>query len=381
MYIKERGDSATWLGTIQLLTSIPFTPDQSYFFRGNYSKFTCRAMKTIRLPLLLVIVVAFSGQAFGARIPVENLQHSPSGSPSGSGDSSLFDFSDFTDIVDALNEKSPSTPPSTTEPALDSVNFFTPTKTGNDSDADPVEPEAEKPESTRLAPKPKPFPLHWGTPPEIQAQDKGPLPGGYGMGSSTLAHWIEANMKADDEAAKPGEKPEQEEPVEKPTQEEPGEKPEQDKPDASPPESHQPENPDEEKTASASSGTASGDAAARQEWGAKGVVDLGISWKESDWFGVYWDSGKGWIYHLRHGWIFPDPSTNQEDACWIFFPDFGWLYTGRDIYPFLYIDSGKNWIYFMQASEDLNVFFSFADDEWFRQEEIASAMTVKEASP
>ena len=47
-------------------------------------------------------------------------------------------------MVNALNGKVPSAPPSTTEPTLDTVNFFTPTKTGNDSDADPVELEEKK---------------------------------------------------------------------------------------------------------------------------------------------------------------------------------------------------------------------------------------------
>jgi hypothetical protein len=113
-------------------------------------------------------------------------------------------------MVNALNGKVPSAPPSATEPTPDSVNFFTPTKTGNDSNADPVEPEEKKPGENRPAPKPKSFPLHWGTPPESQVPNKGPLPGGYGMGSITLAHWIEANMAADDEAAQSEEKPEEE---------------------------------------------------------------------------------------------------------------------------------------------------------------------------
>ena len=47
--------------------------------------------------------------------------------------------------------------------------------------------------------KPKPFPPHWGKPPAIQTRDLRPLPGGFGMGSSTLAKWIEENLKADSE--------------------------------------------------------------------------------------------------------------------------------------------------------------------------------------
>lgn len=41
------------------------------------------------------------------------------------------------------------------------------------------------------------FPVHWGPPPAIQTRDYGVLPGGYGMGSSTLANWIRQNMEID----------------------------------------------------------------------------------------------------------------------------------------------------------------------------------------
>jgi hypothetical protein len=325
----------------------------------------------------------------------------------------LFEFSDFKDMVDALNGKVPSTPPSTTEPTLDSVNFFTPTKTGNDSDVDPVEPEEKKAVKNRPAPKPKSFPLHWGTPPESQVPDKGPLPGGYGMGSSTLAQWIETNMAADVEDTQSDENSEEEtveiskddesdetqelEPVEiEETAEVLEEKesggtlkplvvvetPKDEETDTAPSE------PDHSKTteegnadrAQAGSSPPSEDLEPGQGWAGDGVVDLGASWKESDWFDVYWDSGQGWIYHLRHGWVFPEPSTGQEDGCWMFFPDFGWLYTGCNIYPFLYADSCKNWIYFMQASEELTVFFSFADDIWFPRGELPPSMIFSEAS-
>ena len=342
-------------------------------------------MKPISLPVLLAFAISFSWHAFGARTPVKNPNHSP-----GSGSSSLFDFSDFKDKVDALNGKVPSTPPSTTEPTLDSVNFFTPTKTGNDSKADSVETEEKNPDSNRPAPKSKSFPLHWGTPPEVQADDKGPLPGGYGMGSSTLAQWIEANMAADDEAAQSDENLEEEtseasKDVESDETSEPVvvvETHKDDKTDAAPTKTEDSETTDEGNSdlAQAGSSPPSEDLDLGQGWAGDGVVDLGASWKESDWFGVYWDSETGWIYHLRHGWVFPDPSTGQEDGCWIFFPDFGWLYTGCDICPFLYVNSCKNWIYFMQASEELTAFFSFADDKWFHRGEMPPSMIFLEAS-
>lgn len=53
------------------------------------------------------------------------------------------------------------------------------------------------------------FPSHWGEPPMAQTRDLRPLPGGYGMGSGTLARWIEEKMAADASAGQrdPGSDP------------------------------------------------------------------------------------------------------------------------------------------------------------------------------
>lgn len=45
------------------------------------------------------------------------------------------------------------------------------------------------------------FPAHWGEPPQMQTRDHRQLPGGYGMGSSTLAKWISRKIAADAIAA------------------------------------------------------------------------------------------------------------------------------------------------------------------------------------
>ena len=71
---------------------------------------------------------------------------------------------------------------------------------------DPTGEGAEKPEVGR--PAPKPFPPHWGKPPAAQTKDMRPLPGGFGMGSSTLARWIGENLAKDKADGKDPEKPE-----------------------------------------------------------------------------------------------------------------------------------------------------------------------------
>lgn len=52
-------------------------------------------------------------------------------------------------------------------------------------------------EVSEPAPAPKPFPAHWGKPPEMQTMDYRPLPGGYGHGSSSMANWIQQNLDLD----------------------------------------------------------------------------------------------------------------------------------------------------------------------------------------
>jgi hypothetical protein len=44
----------------------------------------------------------------------------------------------------------------------------------------------------------KDFPRHWGAPPKIQTADYVDLPAGYGHGSSSLRHWIQANLVKDE---------------------------------------------------------------------------------------------------------------------------------------------------------------------------------------
>ena len=61
-----------------------------------------------------------------------------------------------------------------------------------------VKPVFPKPIRPFLNPnKRKPFPKHWGDPPKRQTRDLRPLPGGYGMGSGTLANWIQENLDRD----------------------------------------------------------------------------------------------------------------------------------------------------------------------------------------
>ena len=74
---------------------------------------------------------------------------------------------------------------------------------------DAARPNGESSEDQRKRPdfeRPR-FPLHWGNPPDIQTKDYRPLPGNFGMGSSTLANWIKDKIAEDKENGKlPGDR-------------------------------------------------------------------------------------------------------------------------------------------------------------------------------
>jgi hypothetical protein len=63
----------------------------------------------------------------------------------------------------------------------------------------------KKPKPLPIRPLPRPikpgarksYPTHWGKPPLRQTRDLRPLPGAYGMGSSTLGNWIKQKMEQD----------------------------------------------------------------------------------------------------------------------------------------------------------------------------------------
>lgn len=54
--------------------------------------------------------------------------------------------------------------------------------------------EADAEHGIHYSPNGKVYPRAWGAPPKFETEDLVPLPGGFGMGSSTLKIWIKMNM-------------------------------------------------------------------------------------------------------------------------------------------------------------------------------------------
>ena len=91
------------------------------------------------------------------------------------------------------------------------------------------------------------------------------------------------------------------------------------------------------------------------------VTDFDSGWFFSDWFGLFFDSGSGWIYHEYLEWIYWSNSTNGS---WIWTDGKDWLWISEDTYPYLYSDNTKDWIYLSFSEQDLTKAYDFSNESW-----------------
>jgi hypothetical protein len=96
------------------------------------------------------------------------------------------------------------------------------------------------------------------------------------------------------------------------------------------------------------------------------IIDLGHSWYELDWFGIFYTAGDdfkgtGWIYHLELGWVFI--SSKNYESVWIWSDQLGsWKWTSETIFPYLFLDNTKSWLFF---NKEKKLFYNYEQDKWF----------------
>lgn len=71
-------------------------------------------------------------------------------------------------------------------------------------------------------------------------------------------------------------------------------------------------------------------------------------WFYSAWFGYGYDRHYPWVFHNGLGWVYP--GSGSEDRLWLFSPEYGWIFTSRSVYPFLYNASERDWWRYLQTS-------------------------------
>ena len=103
-----------------------------------------------------------------------------------------------------------------------------------------------------------------------------------------------------------------------------------------------------------------GASSATSPWNDSNTQSLDAGWTRSSWFGDFYGKNQGWLYHLKHGWLYLQGTA--ESGFWIHDESLGWLYTGKSIYPFLYRNSNSSWLY-DQSSSSERKFWDYASNQ------------------
>ncbi len=75
----------------------------------------------------------------------------------------------------------------------------------------------------------------------------------------------------------------------------------------------------------------------------------GQGWVSESWLGTFRPYGHGWLYHLQLGWLYVSPTV--DNSVWLWSPERRWLWTSKDVFPFIYNWEDVNWLYFLLRSD------------------------------
>ena len=91
---------------------------------------------------------------------------------------------------------------------------------------------------------------------------------------------------------------------------------------------------------------------------------IALDWYDSSWFGVFFQSDNGWVYHLEFGWIFP--IINQSENLWFWSQKLGWIWADEETFPeqYLWSEAIQNWIFWENNDFDSIRYFDFSSDQW-----------------
>ena len=91
------------------------------------------------------------------------------------------------------------------------------------------------------------------------------------------------------------------------------------------------------------------------------------NWWTSRWFGNFYLNANGWARHEQLGWVFPVESPTTD--LWLWKRDLGWLWTDKEIYPFLYQNAQGGWLYFYGQRKGTLLFYDYEAKRWISKED------------
>ncbi|MGC9453038.1 MAG: endonuclease I family protein [Oceanipulchritudo sp.] len=92
-------------------------------------------------------------------------------------------------------------------------------------------------------------------------------------------------------------------------------------------------------------------------------------WQQSDWFGEVRIDTAPWFQHFEHGWLHTD--SLDEMGAWFFDMAIGWVYTGIDLYPYLYSSAREDWLFFVGGTlSPARWFFSLTQSAFISEQNL-----------
>ncbi len=88
-------------------------------------------------------------------------------------------------------------------------------------------------------------------------------------------------------------------------------------------------------------------------------------WKESPWFGAYYETAPApsWIYREGFDWSYALENPSGPSA-WMRVPGFGTIWSGEETWPWFFSSRTNNWIYVLPGSADPTYFFDSSTGQW-----------------
>ena len=89
-------------------------------------------------------------------------------------------------------------------------------------------------------------------------------------------------------------------------------------------------------------------------------IEVSGGWKQNSWFGLYKDYSNGWVYHNELGWLYL--SADTTNGIWAWSEERSWVWSSKEVYPFLYQSNVGDWIYFLTSNDGQLYFYNYFTD-------------------
>lgn len=102
-------------------------------------------------------------------------------------------------------------------------------------------------------------------------------------------------------------------------------------------------------------------------------------WKSFSWFGHFFETASGWLYHADLGWLYR--VGESADSLWFWNPRLGWFWTSRATYPFLWSHLEAGWLYFRPGSTVSSPrLYCYAKREWMSEQRLQNLAARAEST-